>query len=632
MKCAFSGLRKNLKHIQCRYLNSLVPRERISYKTINILPTERTFKRREWFASEKKRLPKKSKSLDKNVLIHVSLQNDPLKLANYIRRLLKNDRFHLAVQIVRNVSRSIQCIVSWNHLIDWLMSKGKMNAAFKIYHEMKKRANVPDAHTYTILFRGCTKSLQPKQALANAIAVYQSMLLDRSPVKPNIIHMNAILKLCAISGDLDSMLNFVKDLPSGGVRAATSATFTTVLNALRYSAVSRLPTPLSDEQRKLRIQKMVLQAQQIWRDVIKRWRNGDMWIDEELVCSMGHILLTSEDKRHWNDILTIIEQTMGIPRQIPLFDPHRKDLVDPKRQHQNESMSLHDISSDPNLETHFIPGSGSSPGLNLSSNLKNYSPSVISETNKFARPGRNSLSLVLKAILLLSIKEPAAEYWRIFIDEYNIQPDLENYVSYLRILRIFRASTETLNLLDRMPPQFMVPQVFRIAISSSFRDKNNHHAFSNAGKMIDLMQNFLKEPDVPTILRYLELAMLSPSNSKKNPSVVDTTISNGALGSQILRALDRVQQLILKIKSYIFFRDMGLTLQSDRHEFLVNVEKLIRKSIQAHTVLLRRRLVPDNMFPELRARSNELSHLISRLAKYRKSVGGSSSETHGPEA
>ncbi|RKF63890.1 putative pentatricopeptide repeat protein [Erysiphe neolycopersici] len=624
MKGNFVGLHRNLKYIQCRYLNSLVPRDRISYNTINILPTERTVKRREWFASENKRLPKKSKCIDKNLNIHVSLENDPLKLANYIRRLLKNDRFHLAVQIVRNVSRSIQCVVSWNHLIDWLMSKGKMNAAFKIYHEMKKRANIPDAHTYTILFRGCTKSLHPKQALGNAIAVYQSMLLDRSPVKPNIIHMNAILKLCAISGDLEYMLHFVNELPSSGVRAATSATFTTVLNAIRYNAVSRLPTPPSDEQKKQRIQSMVLQAHQIWRDVIKRWRNEDMWIDEELVCSMGHILLTSEDKRHWREILAIIEQTMGIPRQFHSFDPNWKDLDDPKYQHQNESMLSQ------NLETHLTPGSDSSPELSAPK-LKHYSPSVIPKTNKFARPGRNSLSLVLKATLLLSIKEPATEYWRIFTEQYNIQPDLENYVSYLRILRIFRASTETLKILTNMPSHFMVPQVFRIAISSSFRDKNNHHAFSNAGKILDLMQNSLEEPDVPTISRYLELAMLSPSKSKNKLSIVDTTISNGALGSQILRALDRVQQLILKIKSYIFFRDMGLELQPNRHEYLVNVEKLIRKSIQAHTLLLKQRLVPDNLFSELRARNNELCHLISRLSRYRKSVGGFSSKTYGPE-
>ncbi|POS86405.1 hypothetical protein EPUL_000880 [Erysiphe pulchra] len=630
MKGTLTGLIKNIKYIQCRNLNSLVPRDRVSYNAINILPTERAVKRREWFASEKKRLPKNSKYTDKNLQIHVSLENDPLKLANYIRRLLKNDRFHLAVQIVRNISRSTQCVVSWNHLIDWLMSKGKMNAAFKIYHEMKKRANIPDAHTYTILFRGCTKSLQPKQALGNAISVYQSMLLDKSPVKPNIIHMNAIIKLCATSGDLDSMLHFVNELPSSGVRAATSATFTTVLNALRYNAVSRLPTPPSDEQRKQRIQNMVLQAQQIWTDIIKRWRDGDMWIDEELVCSMGHILLTSEDKRHWNEILTIIEQTMGIPRQLPSFDPQWKDLCDPKLQHQNKSM-LHNFSFDLNLETHLTPGNELSPGLKFSSKLKHYSPTAMSETNKFARPGQNSLSLVLKAILLLSIKEPATKYWRIFTEQYNIQPDLENYVSYLRILRIFRASTETLKLLSSMPSQFMVPQVFRIAISSSFRDKNNHHAFSNAGKIIDIMQNSLKEPDVPTISRYLELAMLSPSKSNNKTSIVDPTISNGALGSQILRALDRVQQLILKIKSYIFFRDMGLALQSDRHEFLVNVERLIRKSIQAHTLLLRKRMVPDNLFSELRARNNELCHLISRLSRYRKSVGGSSSKTYGPE-
>ncbi|KHJ35939.1 putative pentatricopeptide repeat protein [Erysiphe necator] len=541
------------------------------------------------------------------------------------------DRYDLAVKTVRTVSRSIQCVVSWNHLIDWLMSKGKMKSAFKIYHEMKKRANVPDAYTYTILFRGCSKNPHSKQALGKAMAVYQSMLRDKSPVKPNIIHMNTILKLCAVSGDLDSMLYFLDGLPSSGAKAADAATFSTVLNALRHNAVSPLPTPPSIEQRKQQIQTMVLQARQIWKGILKRWRKGDMWIDEELVCSMGRILLTSDDNKHWDEILTIIEQTMGISRQLPPFVSNWQDQGDIKDQIQKKSISFHSSSNDQTFETDFISKSDSSPDFHTTPQLTPLSLSVIPEASKFARPGKNSISLVLSALLQLSSKEPATRYWKIFTEKYEIQPDLENYVSYLRVLRAFRASSESLQLLISMPPEFLEAKVFRIAISSCVRDKYNHHAFSNAGKILDLMQKSLKQPDVSTILRYLELAVSLPLKSKLDPSSNKATISDGVLGSQILRALDRVQQLILNIKSYMFFGDMGLEFNSNKYEYLQNFEKLIQKSIQAYNLLLKKRMVPDYLFTELRAQIHKLSHLIIRISKYRKSFGGNPSKTYEPE-
>lgn len=138
MKNKIKGLLKSIIYIQCRNINSLIPKSKTSYKVLNIIPTERTLQRREWFPSKGKRPPLSSKYSEKKLHINVSLENDPLKLANYIRRLLMKDRYDLAVKTVRTVSRSIQCVVSWNHLIDWLMSKGKMKSAFKIYHEVCK--------------------------------------------------------------------------------------------------------------------------------------------------------------------------------------------------------------------------------------------------------------------------------------------------------------------------------------------------------------------------------------------------------------------------------------------------------------------------------------------------------------
>ena len=61
---------------------------------------------------------------------------DPLKLAEHVRKILRDDDFESALALVRTASRDTQCIVSWNHLIDWQLSRQKMNGAIKTYNEV----------------------------------------------------------------------------------------------------------------------------------------------------------------------------------------------------------------------------------------------------------------------------------------------------------------------------------------------------------------------------------------------------------------------------------------------------------------------------------------------------------------
>jgi hypothetical protein len=61
---------------------------------------------------------------------------DPLKLADHVRKTLLRDDFETAQKVVRAASRDVQCVVSWNHLVDWQLSKGFMNAAIKTYNEV----------------------------------------------------------------------------------------------------------------------------------------------------------------------------------------------------------------------------------------------------------------------------------------------------------------------------------------------------------------------------------------------------------------------------------------------------------------------------------------------------------------
>ncbi len=67
--------------------------------------------------------------------IEVRWLKDPVKLANHTVKLLHGDDFEKALEIVRLASKNVECTVSWNHLIDYEMSKARVTNAVKLYNE-----------------------------------------------------------------------------------------------------------------------------------------------------------------------------------------------------------------------------------------------------------------------------------------------------------------------------------------------------------------------------------------------------------------------------------------------------------------------------------------------------------------
>jgi hypothetical protein len=94
--------------------------------------------REQWLQSRGTRPPNKSRKLPTAYATQKELTwlGDPLKLANHVLSLLREDRFEEAENFVRTASKNIQCIVSWNHLVNWQINRGKVNAAIKTYNEV----------------------------------------------------------------------------------------------------------------------------------------------------------------------------------------------------------------------------------------------------------------------------------------------------------------------------------------------------------------------------------------------------------------------------------------------------------------------------------------------------------------
>jgi pentatricopeptide repeat protein len=78
-------------------------------------------------------VPSKTRAIQKE-LVYVK---DPLKLAEVVRDYLRKDLFLQAEELVKAASKDVLCTVSWNHMVDYLMSNGKINSAIKIYNEVR---------------------------------------------------------------------------------------------------------------------------------------------------------------------------------------------------------------------------------------------------------------------------------------------------------------------------------------------------------------------------------------------------------------------------------------------------------------------------------------------------------------
>jgi hypothetical protein len=95
--------------------------------------------RQKWIESRGVRPASKKKpsfSTDEQLSQQLRYLKDPLKLADYVRKTLQRDDFETALKVVRASSKDIQCVVSWNHLVDWQLSKGHMKSAIKTYNEV----------------------------------------------------------------------------------------------------------------------------------------------------------------------------------------------------------------------------------------------------------------------------------------------------------------------------------------------------------------------------------------------------------------------------------------------------------------------------------------------------------------
>lgn len=465
---------------------------------------------------------------------------------------------------------------------------------------MKKRAQKPDSYTFNILLRGLSSYANHPQTLARALSIYQSMHADNCPVKPSIIHTNALLRVCARCKDTDALFGVAAKLPTRGAGAPNNLTFTIILNALRTAAWTSLDDDTDESKAKRRYQ-ATMQGRRIWGDVIAHWQKGDIGIDEELVCAMGRLLLLGGSENDCKGIFALVEQTMGIRCRAPrLVEPSHRAVVNASTdteaasEHGLEpSSSMNELSSKSDVE---IPGSEFEPIAKLSS-----------KKTPYALPSRNTLSMVLDACVRLRAIPLGQEYWNLLTNSgspYMVIPDSENIHMYLRLLRIQRASKLALELVSgirRGSPGLahivLEAKTFRVALSACVRDSLNPNVLDNAGKLVRMMVDTLEMPDVKSLEMYLHVAIHSHGR--------DWRSLMGVLRGSVLG--------VRNLRSYLSYEALASGREKKKGELKANLEDVVslaRKIIGAFDITID--TGAESMSKQERAECMEQRNIMAR--------------------
>jgi len=444
------------------------------------------------------------------------------------------------------------------------------------------------------MLRGYQENPKRPNVVKQALAVYDSIFASNSPVKPSIIHTNAILGVCARAGDMDSIWSITGRLPNRGPDSADHKTYSILLTAITADARDRVLKLGSKEQKRRPadrslntdaiLEQAVEDGRRIWTEITARWRKADFEIDSKLVCAMGRLLMLSSQRKHHQEILALVEQTMNINATIEMLSPSQSGTAAEAIvgfEINTSALGEAQVLRDDITKNVAISGRSDAGGQeSLKPMLK------ISDNSVFAKPDGNTLSMYLETATTLKDIEAGKKMWRVCTSPsspYRLKPDGDNIASYLRLLRLARASREALELLQSLTPAmwrdiWRYPRaggIFMISMSTCVRDKNNSNVFTTAGRILDLMQETAQQygeaSEVenqssggriggrlsPKVLSaYVQLAMattrgLNGEKLAKDERTGDLNFERNPSKNNTLRALKRLSPETINIKQLI---------------------------------------------------------------------------------
>lgn len=83
------------------------------------------------------------KKLEWAVKQHLQRMRDPYQIAQYVKKAIERGAFDEALLLVQRAGRQAQIVVSWNHLINHQLKEQRLNAAIKLYNDVRARQVLP---------------------------------------------------------------------------------------------------------------------------------------------------------------------------------------------------------------------------------------------------------------------------------------------------------------------------------------------------------------------------------------------------------------------------------------------------------------------------------------------------------
>lgn len=419
---------------------------------------------------------------------------------------------------------------------------------------MKKRAQLPNAQTYTIIFRGCAESKHPLLAVSEAFKIYNAMLAS-SRLKPNQIHLNAMLELCARAQDIETLFTVLRS--ANGQRTPNNLTYTIILNALRYQRSNQI-YPNEDKKEKkaavdASIATTISRSKLVWDEVITRWKNGEIVMDEELMCAMGRVLLLG-GASETDSILAIVGEVFGITKlrdgEPGFVNPAAQKAAQskiagkpqepakPKRIEKPEQFEELDKGED--FDSTRPKDTGYAQPLPT--------PDVpAGPMAKAKMAGNNTLSLVMRALAQAKRTKLAARYWDYLLQTHNIVPDRRNYRDYIDCLSTGAACGKAARVLVSMPNAIADGNLYRRGVLLCHWDSFNEKAFENATLIHNAMVRKLRVPDTRCMKLYLHVAMTSYRKFEDKEKFPNEREGKKAHAVQISTALEQVWEPMRRV-------------------------------------------------------------------------------------
>ncbi|KAK0723049.1 hypothetical protein B0T26DRAFT_705157 [Lasiosphaeria miniovina] len=526
---------------------------------------------------------------------HLQYLKDPLLIGDHVKTALADNRYDEALLMAQKTSRDTKVQVSWNHLIDYQMKNHRLHKAIKLFNEMKKRGQRPDAKTYTIIFRGCADSPHAKLAVSEALRIYHTML-KTDTLQPNTTHLNAVLEVCARAFDIDAMYSIAATATESGIRAPDNQTYTIMLNALRKQPAMSWRARDQDRTLLEATTKIVLErARILWDAAIRSWRKGQLILDEELVCAMGRILVLG-NKPDNESVLDLIEQTMNIPN----------------------------FAKTPGAIPDKAPSKASTAkGGQVVAAARTTTAPARRKFSAYATPGKNTLSLILISLRSTRRTSLAPRYWDLLTSEYGVKPDRDNYTRYLRVLQLGKGSTKAAELVSNMPANEMMQAVMRAAMGTCIHDNLNPNSFDNACRILDAMVKKVRDPDALTMRLFLQAARANTRHLYDlDKKAAEPDASKLAVGRQIVMATELMWEpyrILTATSSYPLRQTDSPEEQREKnsgdYQEMISVGKRIIAAIDA---VIQNELTRDQrLIKKLKMRRTILAGQVQRFnAKY----------------